>query len=269
MSEFAIIDWKGDQITDWRAWTRPKRDYQWRAGRSAMELARAWFVSPVPVCPREIVDLLASHPRTAGLTLDEGIPEYVTSLPERGEGRNHDLLLSGHSDSGSVVMSVEAKVDEPFGETIGTYWNKGRQSATPTRAPERIEALLSMAFGAAARPDAPPWCALRYQLLTAITGTAIEAARRQVATAVVVIHEFRTEDLNDENVHANSGDFQAFVGALLNLPASAVGSGRLHGPVNLKPGEHLERAVDVLIGKAVFDWQQPPGLPNHRLERAG
>jgi hypothetical protein len=151
VSEFIITGRDGDQLTDWRAWTRPKKDYQWRAGRSAMELARAWFVSPTPVCPREIADLLASHPRAAGLLLVEGIPEHVTSLPERGEGRNHDLLLYGHGESGTIVISVEAKVDESFGETIGTYWNKGKRSATPTRAPERIEALLSLAFGAKAR----------------------------------------------------------------------------------------------------------------------
>jgi len=193
VSEFVVTGRKGEKITDWRAWTRPKKDFQGRAGRSAMELARAWFVSPMPVCPREIADLLASHPRAAGLTLVEGIPEHVTSLPERGEGRNHDLLLLGHSGSGSVVLSVEAKVDESFGETIGTYWNKGKRSAIPTRAPERIQALLSMAFGAAAHPDTAPWQGLRYQLLTAVTGTAIEASRRQAATAIVVVHEFRTE----------------------------------------------------------------------------
>jgi len=269
VSEFVLTGRNGDQITDWRAWTRPKKDYQWRAGRSAMELARAWFVSPMPVCPREIADLLASHPLATGVTLVEGIPEHVTSLPERGEGRNHDLLLLGHGGSGSIVISVEAKVDESFGETIGTYWNNGRRSATPTRAPARIEALLSMAFGAAAHPDAVPWRGLRYQLLTAVTGTAIEASRRQAATAVVVVHEFRTENMDGENVAVNKEDFETFVSVLLGLPPSEVVQGRLYGPAVLAPGAHLERAVDVFIGKAVFDWHEPLGLPNQRLERTG
>ena len=194
MNEFILKDRKGKHIADWRAWTRPKRDYQWRAARSAMELARAWFVSPTPLCPREINDLLASHPRTSGVTLLEGIPEHVTMLPERGEGRNHDLLLLGHVKGGGIVISIEAKVDESFGETIGGYWTKGRRSVTPTKVPEYTEAILSMVFGPSARPDALPWHELRYQLLTAVAGTAIETARRDAGTGVVVVHEFRTEN---------------------------------------------------------------------------
>ena len=259
VSEFVLKGRGGDQITDWRAWTRPKKDYQWRAGRSAMELARAWFVSPMPLCPREIADLLATHPRAAGLTLFEGIPEHVTPLPERGEGRNHDLLLEGRGPSGSVVISVEAKVDESFGETIGGYWNMGRQSVTPTRAPERIEALLSMVFGPAARPDADPWRELRYQLLTAVAGTAVEATLRRAHTAVVIVHEFRTEDVDAQNVAVNAEDFQVFVGVLLDLPASEVVHGRLYGPAVLASSSHLARGVDLFIGKAVFDWQASNG----------
>src|SRR6266849_778066 len=136
MSEFVLKAQGGARITDWRSWPRPKKDYQWRGGRSAMELARAWFVSPVPVCPRGITDLLASNPRTADVGLLEGFPEYVTPLPERGEGRNHDLLLRGRGGQGEVVISVEAKVDEPFGENIGAYWDKARESTAPTRVPE-------------------------------------------------------------------------------------------------------------------------------------
>jgi hypothetical protein len=190
VSHFIVTDRNGKEITDWRAWTRPKRDYQWRAGRSAMELARAWFAASTPTCPREIADLLASHPQTASLSLIHGIPEHVTALPERGEGRNHDLLLLADGRNGRTVISIEAKVDESFGETVGTYWAKAKRSTEPTRAPERIEALLSMAFGPSALPNSDPWQRFRYQLLTAVTGTAIEAAQRQAAAAIVIVHDF-------------------------------------------------------------------------------
>ena len=255
MEKFVITDKTCDPITDWRAWTRPKRDYHWRAGRSAMELARAWFVSPVPVCPTEIASLLDSHPGTAGVTLTKGIPEHVTSLPERGEGRNHDLLLLGHVGPGSIVISIEAKVDEPFGETIGAYWRRTTRTARSTRAPQRIEALLTMVFGTAARPDTAPWDGLRYQLLTAVAGTAIEASSRQAAVAAVLIHEFHTEKLNREKADVNARDFQGFVSALVGMPAGKVATGQLYGPATLQKTEHLERPVRVLIGKAVFLWE--------------
>jgi hypothetical protein len=232
-----------------------------------MELARAWFVAPTPTCPQEVSDLLASHPRTARLTLIQGIPEHVTSLPERGEGRNHDLLLLADGENGGTVISIEAKVDESFGETIGTYWANRKRSTAPTRAPERIEALLSMAFGASARPATDPWRRLRYQLLTAVTGTAIEAARRQSAAAVVIVHEFRTDSANQDNVAFNTKDFQSFVGALLGLQPDEVAHGHLYGPASLAPSAHLERAVDVFIGKAVFDWRQRQS--NEPIEATG
>lgn len=254
MSGFVLVDRNGNPVADWRAWTRPKKSSQWRAGRSAMELARAWFVSSSPGCPRELAELLAGQPSFVGLRLVQGIPEHSTPLPERGEGRNHDLLLCGQADGGPVVISVEAKVDESFGEMIGVYWSKASRRATPTRAPERIEALLGMVFGARARPDARPWRDLRYQLLTAVAGTAIEAARRSASTAAVVVHEFRTEKLRAERVAANAEDFQAFVSLLLGMPQAEVVPGRLHGPAALLPGPHLGRAVDVFIGKIVFDW---------------
>ena len=75
MNELSLEGHDGQPIADWRSWTRPKAEYHWRAGRSAMELARAWFTSPVPICPPEVKSLLESHPVTAGVALTEGWPE--------------------------------------------------------------------------------------------------------------------------------------------------------------------------------------------------
>jgi len=79
----------GTPITNWEMWTRPKMDYQWEPERSAMELAKAWFCAFEISPPNELLQLLHSSARFTGLQLLQGIPERVTSLPERGEGRNH------------------------------------------------------------------------------------------------------------------------------------------------------------------------------------
>ena len=259
MSEFVIKDSADNPIVDWRQWTRPKRDYHWRAGRSAMELARAWFVSPVPRCPQEVQELLASHESTSTLTLLKAVPEHVTSLPERGEGRNHDLLILARGETGNVLLSVEAKVDEAFGETtIGPYWSSAKQSTSPTKVPQRIEALLSMCFGSDAKPDSSPWKELRYQLLTAVAGAAIEATRHKADIAVVIVHEFRTENLNIENLAANSEALKAFIDQFVPGSPGEITPGRLYGPVTLPAGEHLKQDVKILIGKAVYDWRLTP-----------
>lgn len=99
----------GDPITSWKQWTRPKRGYQWKTGRSAMELARAWFPNDSPTVPPEIQTLLLSHPRFEGLKLIRARPELVTRLPEPGEGRNHDLWILGKTPLEQVTICIEAK----------------------------------------------------------------------------------------------------------------------------------------------------------------
>jgi hypothetical protein len=92
----------------------------------------------------------------------------------------------------------------------------------------------------------------------------LRASRRQADTALVVVHEFRTENLHGENLTANTEDLQAFVSVLLHVPASDVVQGQLYGPAVLAPGAHLDRKVDVFIGKVVFDWHAIGQLSSHR-----
>lgn len=249
MALIRIEDKKGQAIDDWRNWPPPKRAGHWRAGRSAMENARAWFTSPVPICPPEIAALLESNRSTEGIVLSKGMPEHVTRLPEKGEGRNHDLLLLGACRGQSIVVSIEAKADEQFDKIIEDYCRK----ATPT-ACRRVETLLKMVFGPAACPDALPWRGLRYQLLTAVAGMAIEAAERKAPLAVLVIHEFRTEKADPKKCAANAEDLTRFVQALLPLQKKDIEPGRLYGPVQIKKQTHLPRDVKILVGKAVYDW---------------
>ena len=76
-----LRDQAGRPITSLDQWPRPKRDYQWKPGRSAMEQARSWFRTGALACPEEIVQLLSSHPLTHGVEWVEGCPEFVTPLP--------------------------------------------------------------------------------------------------------------------------------------------------------------------------------------------
>ena len=130
---------QGQAITRWEEWTRPKRDYQWKEGRSAMELAKAWFSTGQLAVPQELTAILDREPRLEGLVFQQAIPELVTRLPERGEGRNHDLWLLGRTNREQVTVCVEAKADESFGDnTVGGYLQqclRRRQRGEATRAP--------------------------------------------------------------------------------------------------------------------------------------
>jgi len=157
----------GSPITCWQEWTRPKKEYQWKSRRSAMELSEPWFRNEYSSPPLELLSLFRSNARFDGLRFITGTPELVTLLPERGEGRNHDLALKGCIIDESVTMCIEAKADEPFGNaSVVEYWRSAinrREKGVSTRAPERIEALLSMVDPVSRSVAESPWRNIRYQ----------------------------------------------------------------------------------------------------------
>lgn len=232
----------GTQITSWERWTRPKMSHHWAPHRSAMELAKAWFRDTEPSPPAELIQLLHSSDRLAGLRFLCGIPEYVTPLPERGEGRNHDLWLLGQTNFEKVTICIEGKADEPFGNvSIAGYRMsaiKRRDSGKTTRAPERISKLLSLVPAGDSR-----WDNIRYQLLTAICGTAIQAKHDGSTLAVFVVHEFHTCMTTVDKIQRNADDFDAFI-SVICASSSPVNSGVLYGPFTVG-------GVDCLIGKVV------------------
>jgi hypothetical protein len=185
---------------------------------------------------------LHSSDRLTDLQLLRGIPEQVTRLPERGEGRNHDLWLLGRTNQEQVTICIEAKADEPFGnETVAEYRlsaKKRRESGESTSVPERIAKLL---FIVPAGDNS--WDNVRYQLLTAVCGTAIQARRDGSALAVFVVHEFRTRKTATANIRANAKEFNAFM-AVITSSYEPIIAGLLYGPVTIG-------GVDCLIGKAV------------------
>jgi hypothetical protein len=262
MGPLVLTDKVGNEITDWRNWTRPKRFNHWKAGRSAMELARAWFTASAPVVPPEVTAILETSPLTRGTILLSGQPEHVTHLPVRGEGRNHDLWLKGSVADRSVTVCVEAKADEPFGVPIGPYVNaaveKTKRLGQRSGLPERVDTLLKMIFGGEASSGALPWSGLRYQLLTGVAGTAIQAAIDDSPVGVFVVHEFLTEAVDrEQKVPENAAAFADFIKVLSHTSEIEVTSGKLYGPYEVRQSRYVRRDIKLLIGKITYDWNKP------------
>lgn len=201
-----------------------------------MELARAWCPEGGPECPTAISALLSTHEWTRDLRLDEVRPEHVTPLPERGEGRNHDLWARGTAGSNPFTLCVEAKADEPFGDTIGENCAKALQRSDATGAVRRARALLQVAFGAEAAPDRDPWKFLRYQLLTAIAGTALQARMDGATRAALVIHEFQGSQTDRARLERNAADLQAFLANLNDGKPVKLSEGCFVGPWAIRTG---------------------------------
>ena len=121
---------------------------QWKDGRSAKELARAWCPTSAPALSVEMIDTLNSHRDTAGFVAGEAIPELVTPLDaEKGEARNHDLAVVGVAAGVGVLVAVEVKAGEPFGDkTVAQCLPAGAmtpRSGVPRRIAGLVEAIMA------------------------------------------------------------------------------------------------------------------------------
>ena len=183
---------KDNGITDldlWKAKAPPMGgDKQWKPGRSAMELAD-YMTKKLPNMPEEIAEVLLNF--TNKNAEFDWSAEYVTNLTPfglgRGEGRNHDAFL-WNSD---VVVGIEGKADEPLGsQTVNTALKT--QSANKLH---RIQGMIEMIFGG--KPEAHG--NIRYQLITASVATLLEATKRNVKNAVLLVIVFKKPGYYIEN----------------------------------------------------------------------
>lgn len=85
-------------VEQWRVLAGPLRgDLQWKEGRRAMEVARAWCGEDEGIrIPAELDALLGSNETAGRMEIATVIPELRTPLGDVRRGaRRHDLILLG------------------------------------------------------------------------------------------------------------------------------------------------------------------------------
>jgi len=236
-------------VDDWFKLAPPKKGTaQWKDRRSAKELAKAWFpASGNPNVPSELRTLLDSRKETRNIAFDRGEPERVTRFDRcGGEGRNADLVLWGRCRAGKVLVSIEAKADESFGETAGEYMQKAVARNPRSRVPDRFDLLCRGLLGVT--QASPAARHLRYQLLTGVAGALAEAQACGADITVFVVHEF-IGSTNPVKVAANAADLNAFVSLLSNRCVPTVSPGSLCGPFSVPGNAHFAGTNRLFIGK--------------------
>lgn len=169
--------------TDWqRLLGKPK--LHWKKGRSAMSAAACWEGSN-PELPPEISSLLDGCRDSAvmGLELLLAIPEWEVALPGGETVSQTDIMAVCRNDSGLVVLGVEAKVDEPFGPTLG----EKKAGATAGQL-DRI-AYLEKELGR----STPFGDEIRYQLLHRTVSALLTARAFHAKVAVMLVQSFSPE----------------------------------------------------------------------------
>jgi hypothetical protein len=168
-------------VDDWFNIAPPKKGRkQWVCGRSAKELAKAWFpAAGVISAPQEFFDLINSSETLGSVRLCEGEPEVKVKFDDfGGETRNCDLVMRAVSGIGRVEISVETKADEPFSKLVGESFDQGARSPN-SNVPKRICRLASAVLGRKVEDIRD----LRYQLLYG-TAAALSVAKQRGASAL-------------------------------------------------------------------------------------
>jgi len=183
--------------SDWqRLLGKPK--LHWKSGRSAMSTAACWEESE-PQLPSEISDVLeASGDKSlASLELLVAIPEWEVDLPGGDRPSQTDILAVTRNEHGLVILGVEAKVDEPFGPTLG----EKRTNASNGQL-ERISYLERELACESSLEDS-----IRYQLLHRTVSAILTARAFHAGIAVMLVHSFSPSSRWRE-------DFEVFADAI-------------------------------------------------------
>jgi len=235
-------------VDDWFKYAPPKMGARhWKDGRSAKELAKSWFRKEFASPPEEL-RLLVEMAFGTGIVFDEAKPECIIELDDfRGEHRNCDLVVLCTVGTQRIVINIEAKADEPFGDSVvGAYYDQKLNSSS--NVPKRIEGLSTALFGKT--PDALIR-SLRYQLVHSTAATLIEAAASKAELGLFLVQEFYSPSLSGVKLQQNRADWAAFVRAFPELSTADVQKIQILGPISVPGGRRVPKSISLYLGSFV------------------
>ena len=162
-----------------------EKDKQWKTGYSAKTLAYCWHEADG--FPEEVKSVFRDSNYELFKKAEPLLvfPEYKVPLKGGKAASQNDIFVLARAKEGLISITVEGKVSEPFGETIGE-WNKagtkGRQ--------ERLGYLLDVL----GLPENMQIDNIRYQLLHRAASAVIEARKFKARNALMLIHSFSKSD---------------------------------------------------------------------------
>jgi len=160
---------------------------QWKRGYSAMAAALSWEAANGDV-PPEISKLLGGS-----IELLLAIPEHKVALPGGQRESQCDVFALIRTINETMAIAVEAKVNEPFGPTVGEWMVDASKGKI-----ERMQFICNLLGLISPPPDE-----LRYQLFHRTASAVLEANRFKTDRAAMIVQSFSQE-------HRWFEDFQAF-----------------------------------------------------------
>lgn len=230
----------------WHRYASPKEpEKQWKSGRSAMEMAKAWRFGLIPP---EVVTAFAGTPFQR-MVVDEARAEFKSTFDARKGPRNHDLVLFGGIDGAGALVDIEGKADEGFGnESVHGVRTRGSAGQR-----ERVRDLLAAMMGPEAVRESADQ--LPYQLLYGPYATVKLAEVRKFKRALFLVQVFVNETCSLRKVKEGRMALKGLarlIDAEARVPSRAV---PLVGPVKARAGTTwLGDDVEFWLGRVEI-WQ--------------
>ncbi len=162
---------------DWKRFLA-QPDLHWKTGYSARTLAHSWEAAKT--IPLEVAAVMSDAFGQPDLLF--AVPEHKTLLPGGTRESQSDVLALVRHPGGLACYTIEGKVDEPFGPTVGEW--------SVDASPGKIERLAHIC-GLLGLSKCPP--DVRYQLMHRTASALIEAERFDAKLAGMIVHSFSPE----------------------------------------------------------------------------
>ena len=190
--------------SDWQRFLA-KPNLHWKKSFSAMTCAACWEAAGDRL-PLDITKTIEASGQNdlMGLNLLAAIPEWEVNLPGGRQPSHTDVMALASNSAGLAVIAIEAKVDEPFGPTLGE-----KRAEKSKGQGERIDFLH-----ATLRLHAPLNDEIRYQLLHRTVSALLTAKDFHALSAIMLVHSFSITG-------RWRGDFLCFCNAMAAKPLSS------------------------------------------------
>ncbi len=194
-------------INDWREHCAPKgKDKQWKPKRSAMEMANYWLDADRQ---KKFLSFIQTY--IPKIIFEHAIPEHPTKFDDYSSARQNDLVIYAIDDTKKILITIEGKADESYGNLVINELNIGLkelQKRPLSKKLERVNGLISR-FG-----DIDSFKDMRYQLFTWLAGTLSEAKREGISDVILISQEFHSDKTTQPNIDRNSRDLNRLVNIL-------------------------------------------------------
>lgn len=231
-------------LDDWYEYCPPQNpDLHWKDKHSAKEMAKFWLSKEKQTEFKIFFENVIGHT----LNIHYALPEFETKFDNYKKPRKNDLCIFAEEKREKILISIEGKGNEPFGDNyIDTEWKSAQDLKINNSSSEKFDRLKELFDRFNKNKD---FCKLRYQLTHWFAGTIDEAEREKINKVYMIVQEFHSDKSDKTSIETNKKDLNRFVKFISDSQIDHVDDNKIVGPIK----NDFTKKIDLYIGKYIVD----------------